>query len=127
MANLLGMEDKKQTLTHPLRGAMFETFIVSEFYKYRFNSGKRKNLYYYRDNTGNEIDLIYETGDGLSLIEIKSSATITSDYFKGFKVFEKIYDKILNKIIIYAGDESKKYNDVDIFSYKDLDKVFDIL
>jgi predicted AAA+ superfamily ATPase len=64
--------------------------LLFEALKYRFNRGRRSNLFFYRDGKGNEVDLILELGTGLFPIEIKAGATISSDYFKGLKSFEKV-------------------------------------
>ena len=89
-AHLMGIENSRQVQTHPLRGALFETLVVSEFIKARFNQGRRDNLFYFRDRTGNEVDLIFETGRGPVPVEIKSAKTITSHSFKGLNYFKKL-------------------------------------
>ena len=48
---------------HPSRPALFETLVVNEFLKVRYHQGLRSNLYFWRDNVGNEIDLLLEQGD----------------------------------------------------------------
>lgn len=82
--------------THPLKGALFENFIVSELLKTRYNMGKTDNLYYFRDNTGNEIDVISDHGINIDLIEIKSGQTITSDFFRGLKFLSSLSNDVRN-------------------------------
>lgn len=84
-ASLMGIQTTGQLAVHPLRGALFETLIVSEFLKTRFNSGFPSNLYFWRDNVGLEVDLLIDEPEGLRPIEIKSSATLTEDLFKGLR------------------------------------------
>ena len=75
----------------------FETFIISEMIKELTNSFQPLNMYFWRDNVGNEIDCIQEAGDALKITEIKSGSTIQSDFTKAFHYFvkrvssEKIY------------------------------------
>jgi hypothetical protein len=57
--------------------------VVSEFIKQRYNAGKPAALYFWRDNVGHEIDLLYETPEGLQAVEIKSGATFASDWLQG--------------------------------------------
>ena len=78
---LIGIEHADQVVTHPLRGPLFENLVVAETLKYRFNRGLQPNLSFFRDSRGLECDLLYETGRGIGAIEIKSGATIASDYF----------------------------------------------
>lgn len=68
---------------------MFETFIISEYVNARFNQGLPSTSFFWRDNTGHEIDLLIEEGDGLKAIEIKSGVTINEDFFKGLEFFLK--------------------------------------
>lgn len=84
-ASLMGIQTAAQLAIHPLRGALFETLIVGEFLKARFNSGYPSNLYFWRDNVGLEVDLLLDEAEGLRPVEIKSSATVTDDLFKGLR------------------------------------------
>ncbi len=81
---------------HTLRGALFETLIVFEFLKARFDTGFASNLLFRRDNVGLEVDLLLDEPEGLLSIEIKSSATVTDDLFKG-----------LRKWLAVAGDAAR--------------------
>jgi predicted AAA+ superfamily ATPase len=80
LAWLLGIRDAATLATHAARGALFETWVVSEVLKWRFNAGRPAELYFWRDNTGHEIDLLLETPQGVQAIEIKSGATFASDW-----------------------------------------------
>jgi predicted AAA+ superfamily ATPase len=84
-ASLMGVQSAGQLAVHPLRGALFETLIVAEFLKARFNSGFPSNLYFWRDNVGLEVDLVIDEPEGLHPVEIKSSATVTDVLFKGLR------------------------------------------
>ena len=71
MAWLIGVQDASSLATHASRGAMFETFVISELVKHRFNAGRPADLYFWRDNIGHEVDIVFETPDGLQALEIK--------------------------------------------------------
>ncbi len=120
---LLDIQNEIQMKTHPLKGALFESFIVSELLKTRYNMGKTDNLYYFRDNTGNEIDVISDHGINIDLIEIKSGQTITSDYFRGLKFFSSLSNDVRNSSLVYGGNESYKRQGVDVYSWKEADKI----
>jgi uncharacterized protein len=72
-AFLLGIQNITHVTAHPLRGALFENMIVSEFLKKRFNQGKTDNLYYLRDNKGREVDILLDYGSHIDMVEIKSN------------------------------------------------------
>ncbi len=111
---LLGIEKKSYLETHPLRGNLYENLVIMEVLKQRYNKGKRNNLNFYRDKTGNEIDLIYNIAQHIIPIEIKSSETISKDFFKGFKSIEDGLgaENIYKKILVYGGDREEKRNNI---------------
>ena len=84
-ASLMGIQTAQQLTIHPLRGALFETLIVGEHLKSRFNQGFPSNLYFWRDNVGLEVDLLLDEPEGLVPIEIKSSSTASESLLKGLK------------------------------------------
>ncbi len=105
--SLLGIQKPSQLTTHPLKGNLFENFIISEMIKNRFNKNEPDNLYFWRDNTGNEIDVLIDEGGQLYPVEIKSGKTITPDYFKGITFWNKLTG-LQQGSVIYAGDELQK-------------------
>ena len=52
-AFLLGIENNNQISRDPLRGSLFENMVIVEALKFRFNQGKKSNLYFFRDSKGN--------------------------------------------------------------------------
>jgi hypothetical protein len=79
-AYLLGAENETHISRHPLRGNLFENLVVIEALKYRYNRGKRSNLYFWRDAKGNEVDLLMESGPDIIAAEIKAGATISGEW-----------------------------------------------
>jgi uncharacterized protein len=88
---LNGMQSPEQITTHPLRGALFENMVMMEALKFRLNRGLHDNLFFYRDSDGTEVDLILEFSNGIYPIEIKSGATVSTDYFKGLRHLRKLF------------------------------------
>jgi predicted AAA+ superfamily ATPase len=78
--HLLRIEEPRQLTAHPLRGALFETLVVVEMLKRRFNAGRAANLFFYRDTAGKEIDLVLEYADGVFPIEIKAASTFDPSF-----------------------------------------------
>lgn len=120
---LLGIREPQHIEIHPLKGEIFETFIVSEILKNRFNNGEQDNLFFYREHTGREIDVVIDNGIMLDLIEVKMSQTVSEKFFKNLLKFPSDKFVSLNKKIIYAGDESKTFKDFKIISWKDIENV----
>jgi uncharacterized protein len=121
---LLGIENETQLARDPLRGNLFENLIVLELYKYRYNLGLDPRLYFYRDQSKNEIDLLFQNGSKLIPIEIKSSKTFNFEFIKNLQFFEKIAkDRYGDKsYVIYAGDLEQKMGSIELLNYKNASK-----
>lgn len=105
---LLDVESVDHVSNHPLKGAFFESFIVAEFLKNRFNKGKKSNLYYFRDSNGNEIDIVVDKGTMQIPVEIKVSQTIREDFFKTINMYKSLNSSCSDKgVIIYGGNEEQ--------------------
>lgn len=103
---LLGIENEQHLTTHPLRGAIFENMVVLEFLKNRFNSGKTPHLYFYRDKSQHEVDLIEERTTQLNAYEIKSAKSFTKDFVKNLKYFRKVAGAdVVSTQVIYDGEQ----------------------
>ena len=120
---LIGIERAGQIATHPLRGALFENAVVVETLKHRFNRGRRSNLFFFRDKSGLECDLFYETGDGIGAIEVKAGATIGSDYFRALKRVAQLLPRISSKAVVYGGADRQSRQDGEAVPLADLPKV----
>lgn len=101
---LLGIENEAQLRNHPLRGNLFENMVVNEAVKSRFNRGKQPNLYFFRDKSGKEVDLLYSVADRFYAYEIKSAQTFHTDFMKGVDYVRKIFgERILQSGVVYDG------------------------
>ena len=110
---LLGIRTPEQLVSHPLRGALFETWVVSEIVKHRTNSGETRGLSFYRERGGSELDLVVE-GDGLNLIEAKSTKTPAFRLFDTPRRIRQILDGagLSSEVaVVYGGDDSREYSD----------------
>lgn len=120
VCSLLGISTEEQLRLHPLRGSIFETFIISELIKKRTNAGKEINLYYWRDKTGHEIDIIVDEGLTLLPLEIKSGKTISSEFFKNLVYWLKLSGE-KQGVVLYGGNqEQQRSNGVTVKGWKSL-------
>jgi len=117
---LAGIRDAGQLKTHPLKGPLFESFIMSEFVKYGYNRGQGIGLYFWRDKMGHEIDCISEGFPNPIPIEIKSGRTITADYFKNITYWCDLagIDRG-GSYIVYGGIKNQKRLNGHIVGFKD--------
>ena len=128
-AFLLGIESEKHVSRDPLRGSLFENLVIAEVLKFRFNQGKRSNLYFYRDSKGNEIDLLLATGADLFPMEIKAGMTINRDFFKGLNYFAGVFGGRIPRGggLVYGGSEAQNRTGVSIVPLKDLNSLLSSL
>ena len=118
---LLGIRDPAQIDLNPMKGQLFESFAVSELLKSRFNRAEPSDLCFYRDTSGLEVDVILERGTKITPIEIKSSRTMKADLLRGVEKFSSMAgDATAGSALIYAGDESRKWRETDIISWRDI-------
>ena len=107
VCNLLGISSPEQVSDFYLRGGLFENLVINQFIKNSYNSGNNPDLYYWRDSSGNEIDLIDIKASILNAYEIKSGATFHSDFFKTLDKWGQLASVAHDKLnVIYTGDES---------------------
>ena len=107
---LIGVRTPEQLRTHPLRGPIFETWVVSEIAKHRMNLGETRGIFFYRNRDGAEVDLVIESSSQVTLVEAKSSQTPSSSLFDGARrVRRHLADSHLrcDVVVAYGGDESQ--------------------
>lgn len=126
LCSLLNLSSAKELMNHYAVGSIFENFIISEFKKEISETNKSARVYFYRDNHGNEIDLVIDTGGNTIPIEIKSSTTFSKSFFKGFEYWKKHIDEKISGFVIYSGEKSQKILDHQLISWTNLQKVFAI-
>ncbi len=119
---LLGIQSTDQLAIHSQRGALFETWVVSELLKARYNAGEVSNLYFWRDRSGHEVDLLVDLGTRLSPLEIKSGQTINRDYFKGLDFWQNLAGEYAGQPwLIYGGDSKQTRSGVNILPWDEID------
>lgn len=127
VCSLLGIHRAEEITRHFLRGALFENLIFSEFMKLFYNNFRRPELFFWRDNTGNEIDCILKSGTKEKVIEIKSAKTISSDFFKGLNYYQKLSRLPSdNFFLFYGGTEKQIRSAATVFGWNQINdlKIF---
>ncbi len=116
---LLGIQTPQQLETHPLRGSIFETFVVAEVLKSFLNSGERPNLYFWRDSNGVEVDILIEQGGRITPVEIKSGKTVNAEFFSGLEKWVSLAGEMaINPTLIYGGAENYRHKGVRVMGWR---------
>ena len=119
LCHLLRLDSVEDLLLSRHKGAVVETFAVSELLKQRMNLGKKPNLTFYRDNRGFEVDTIADWKHTFA-IEIKSANAPESKLSANTrKYLELRKDKNTKNAVFYLGDPSMTINGTAYVSWKD--------
>ncbi len=123
-AYLLGITEKQQVARDPLFGNLFENLVVVEALKTRLNRGLDPNLFFFRDNSMNEVDLVYKKGRTLVPVEIKAAMTFNDGLMKNISFFQKLTG-VNEGCLIYGGELEIKKPGATIINYKNTHSVFE--
>ncbi len=125
---LLGITRPEHLREHPLRGAIFESWVVSEIFKARVHRGLASNLSFFRDRKGLEVDAIVERGNEILAVETKSSQTIAPDFFGSLTSFARALGTSkrapkVTAIVVYAGALQQRRSEATVVPWSKLDSV----
>jgi hypothetical protein len=101
---LLGIENADMLQSHPMRGAVFENYAMAELMKRQFNQAYDANIYYYRENSGREVDAVVIASSGTELYEIKSGKTMHIEFADNMKVVADKIPNVTSSSVIFDGD-----------------------
>lgn len=119
LCHLLRLETKEELLLSRHKGAVVETFAVSELMKQRMNQGRKPNLTFYRDERGLEIDTIADWKHTFA-IEVKSSNAAEKKLSANTrKYLELRSDDQVRSAVFYLGDVTMNVNGTLYVAWKD--------
>jgi predicted AAA+ superfamily ATPase len=90
LCSLLGLRTSRDLWNHPLRGAIFESFVVAELIKLYYHNGEKSRLFFWRDTQGTEVDVLMDLGTHIVPIEIKAGETVAPDAFRGLDAYQRL-------------------------------------
>ncbi|ULQ45256.1 ATP-binding protein [Flagellatimonas centrodinii] len=111
---LLGIRSADQLQTHPLRGALFESWVASEVHKWHLHRGLPSMLHHYRETRGTEIDILIPQGAAGIAVECKSGQTVQPAFLRGLKTFG---DETWKRRLIYGGDSAQQRSDCEVLPW----------
>lgn len=121
LCHLLRIDSPQTLATHALRGGIFESWVVAETLKYRWNQGLPADIYFWRDNHGTEIDLLFEYEGKLHAVEIKSGATFAPDWAHACQRWQRYAGAAAAApVVVYGGRDSYSVKDVHVRAWHTL-------
>lgn len=121
---LLGIRDKSQLENHPLKANLFENYVIADLLKSFWHQGDYRNLFFFRDSAGNEVDLLFENGAKVVITEVKLGKTLIKEHFKGLESYKKIKGKLVqNSFMVYGGKEKKESYGTTVISKSNISEI----
>ena len=120
LTHLLGIREQAQIVRDPLFGAIFENMVVMEAFKAKLNRGLPPDLYFIRDRSGTEVDLVAEQGRKLHLFEIKASASYSADFTKNMDRLSNGIGDVASKSVIYSGRDLPNGKSTGYFNFANI-------
>ena len=120
--SLLEIKSAEQLENHYLKGGLFENYVINEFIKAAYNQGVEPQLSFWRDNKGNEVDLLQTVGEKQFAYEIKSGRTFSTDFTKGLRYWAGLSSAEANQCnVVYAGDTASQKTGCNILTLNEID------
>ena len=118
---LLGIQTSEQMDTHPLRGSLFENLVVNDIMKFGSNRGEEEQLFFYRDKSKHEVDVLRLLPGKVEAYEVKSCKTYSQDLFSNLTYLKTLLKDNLSKtMVIYDGDQENFENDNGFCNFRHL-------
>jgi uncharacterized protein len=126
--HLLGIRSPEQLQVHPLRGAVFESWVAAEVLKARLHRGRPTDLFHLREDRGLELDVVAEGAGDVIGLEAKSGATLAADFFTHLREFEarvaEQYPHLAAELrLVYGGTEAQTRHGVTVLPWSQVQEV----
>lgn len=118
LCHLLGLSDVNKISRSDKFGIIFENLIISEKMKYVAHRHMNREMFFFRDSNGLEVDLIEVDEDNITqMFELKSGATFRSEFLKNMSKLRNLDSSLLMNIV-YSGDQNLKLKDYSVVNWR---------
>ncbi|MFA6412325.1 MAG: DUF4143 domain-containing protein [Syntrophales bacterium] len=101
-----------------LTGRLFEQFIVLELHRYLNYARSDTRIFFWRTNTGAEVDLVLERhGELIGAFEIKSATEVSGNDFSGLRAFRND-NPAVPPVVVYRGTQAYRKDDIRVIPWK---------
>ena len=113
LAGIRGLTTPRIKANPKLFGPLLETFVHAEISKLITFAQDRHRLFHYRDHDGYEVDFVIENRVGqVAGIEVKASATVTAQDFRGLKRLAAGAGRdFVGGCLLYDGERVVRFGD----------------
>lgn len=121
LCHLLRIGSADELQVHALRGAVFESWVVAETLKHRHHHGLPADVFFWRDNHGLEVDLVFEQAGRLHAVECKSGVTVAADWMAPVRRWQAAAGRgTAAPVLVYGGLDSGARADHWLLSWRDV-------
>jgi predicted AAA+ superfamily ATPase len=122
LCHLLKIRHKKELSAHSLKGSLFENMMIAEYTKQMYHKNKLKDLWFWRDAAGHEVDFLIAGEKSFDIVEFKASWTVIPKMFKSLHYYSELSkQKNLNKTLVYGGIETQNRTAGKVIPWKDFE------
>ncbi len=122
---LLGIREPEQLRQHPMRGAVFESWVISEVLKVAYHRGLSPSAFFFQDRRGHEVDLVVEQGTRIVAAELKSASTVAGDFLDPLLSLRSLLAEgdrpPVEVALVYGGEQAFVRSGVKIVPWSHLD------
>ena len=126
LAHLLKVRNPDKLKLSPVKGNLFENLIVSELLKQNYHQQLHREMWFWRDASGHEVDLILQDDEQVDILEMKATETVMGDLFSGLNFYADLAgEDIKSKTLVYGGNQNQVRSNVNVVGWQSLaDELF---
>jgi predicted AAA+ superfamily ATPase len=125
---LMGIREPGHVAAHPLRGGLFENWVVAELAKEQANRGDNPAVHFWRDKDGHEVDAVVESSGTLHGIEIKAGRTVAGDFFDGLDFWRRQKScPVVRPWLVYGGETPQARERGTVVPWREIGKMLEAL
>ncbi len=119
VCSLLKLNRPQDVQNYHNKGALFENHIITELIKAQYNRGLPLNAWFWREQSGREIDLLIQSGAETWAVEIKSGKTFNPSFFQNLNYWQKLTGAAASRCaVIYGGEPSFQTSSGQLISWR---------
>ena len=117
---LLGIRSADELRRHPLRGAIFESWVAAEIFKHRTHRGETGGMFHFRTTRGPEVDIVIRRGLSSIGCEVKSATTMDGSFLRPLHRLQELLDGALTKRLVFGGGQGQERSQVECIPWREL-------
>lgn len=117
---LLKINKSSELTSHPLIGSIFESYVFSEYMKKKANFELTGELYFWKDKSGKEVDILIDEGRVGEAIEVKYGQTVNQDYFTNLESYRALSETPVKTTVVYGGQGSQTRNNHMLVGWREI-------